>query len=163
MKSLENVKNITREAGVSLDPKMAEKLIYVLKYAYGDQLELQIPLGSELESSIRVLFSALLKVDMLKEGKDLFIKKYSRISEKNFSLFGIIAQSSLGQTSDEILEDTNAKNFLTDSSEIPTQPQIKEAIFEMISKMADLEKIMVGKLPNEIVIDPIAIYRELWI
>ncbi len=39
---------------------------------------------------------------------------------------------------------------------------MKEAVAQMILKLSEMEKQFTGKLKNEIMVDPIAIYREFW-
>jgi hypothetical protein len=97
------------------------------------------------------LFSSLLNRELLKESEISITKKHSRETEKEFSIFGIVTQ--LNSKSDKI-NILNEKNAQENSS-------IKESLMNMISLFTDVERTFHGKLENEFVIDPIAVYREL--
>lgn len=78
----------------------------------------------------------------------MLIRKYSRQTEKEFVLFGIITQSSRHGSLDL---DTNSKEIET----------IKEALMNLVGHLTNVELTFTGRLQNEIIIDPIAIYTEL--
>lgn len=98
----------------------------------------------------KYLFSALLKRNHLREEEHLIVSKYSRYSEKDFIIFGTVTQSKDSQGDLPIEEEANPND-------------IKELLAQLIMKLSDVEKQFTGKRTNEIMIDPIAIYREFWL
>ena len=103
---------------------------------------MQMPIGP-------YTFSADCKRDDLRENEHLLIRKYSRLAEKEFVLVGTIAQSSSKSTDhEEGDEDYEFQHF-------------KEAIMYFIEQLSAVESSFSGKLVNEIIIDPIALYREI--
>ncbi|MCP4371392.1 MAG: hypothetical protein GY797_25230 [Deltaproteobacteria bacterium] len=79
----------------------------------------------------------------------MLIRKYARYTEKAFVIFGIITQSQDLSDEKEIDQNENEPRNL------------KEAIINMVSKLYEVETTFTGRLKNEIIIDPIAVYREL--
>ena len=96
-------------------------------------------------------FSASLKREYLRDDEELLVKKYSRFSEKNFILFGTITQSPT-QVMDEEEED---------SVDEQSPEHLKVVITQMVEAISGIETSFFGKLVNECVIDPIALYREI--
>ena len=120
-----------------------EKLTSVLDYGFQNQFIVQMPIGP-------YTFSADCKRDDLREDEYSLIRKYSRFAEKEFVLVGTIAQSSRESVDSE--EDT-------DVSQEPRH--MKEVIMNMVEALFTIESSFSGKLPNEIIVDPIAIYQEI--
>ena len=140
-------KELAKELNLYFDQTFLDKLSLVLNYGYGDQFEIKIDL---LNSNIdkKNTFSANLKRSYLKEEENHLIKKYSRYSEKELVIFGIITQSQGKATINEVQEQINPE-------------EMKEVILNLTSALSGIEEKFVGKLSNEIIIDPIAVYREL--
>lgn len=142
------IKMLTKELalneGLNFDEIFLERISNVLDYGYKNQLEIQIPL--KIIDNNHILFSTNLTRDDLKESEELFIKRHSRYSERDFVIFGMITQSS------------RAEINLT-KPETPNHP--KEAISILISLLTDIENTFIGRLYNEIIIEPIAVYREI--
>ena len=95
-------------------------------------------------------FSADCKRDDFRENEHSLVRKYSRFAEKEFVLVGTVAQSS-GEPID--YEEVNYEDAK------PQHP--KEAIMDLVGALSVVESKFSGKLENEIIIDPIAIYREI--
>jgi hypothetical protein len=115
----------------------------VLNYGFQDQLEIQM----ELDESI---FSANLNRSFLREPEELIVRKYSRKTEVEFTLFGIITQHQRDEFEEQ---DDLEKN--------EDYENIKEALMNLVSSLSDVENTFTGRLSNEIIIDPIALYTEL--
>ena len=83
----------------------------------------------------------------------MLVRKFSRVSQKEFVLFGTIAQSPEGAGVDASLceEDT----------EEAEPPHLKVVIMQFIEALSEMESTFTGRLDNEIVVDPIALYREI--
>lgn len=139
-KSKISIEMLSKESGLQQNPEFLENLISILKYGFQDQLEIQMDLSG-------FYFSANLKRDSLRENESLIIRKYSRQTEIDFILFGIVTQyqrSNLGNVN----EKTELKSM-------------KEAIMKLVSSLSNVESSFTGRLSNEIIIDPIALYTEL--
>jgi len=135
---------LAKQVGLQIDQNFLDKLAFILDYGYEDQFEVKAYLSTP---EGQYLFSTLLKREYLREKENLIVKKYSRYSEKEFVVFGIVTQSK------------NSQEDLP-SEESPNPNDIKEVIAQLILKLANVEKQFSGKCKNEIIIDPIAIYRE---
>ena len=115
-----------------------------MEYGFQDQFEIQMPVGAHI-------FSANLKRECLREDEHLLVRKFSRFPDRDFVLFGIIAQAPTRGDRGE--DDTDATEAL--------EPQnMKEAMMKLIEALSGVEATFTGRLTNEVVIDPIAVYRE---
>jgi hypothetical protein len=141
-----NISQIAKNMNLHYDKKFLEKLSLVLNYGYNDQFEVQTSLLTQDET--KITFSANLKRDYLKEDESLLIKKHSRYSEKELVIFGMITQSQ-GKTDKPYTSNQNSPK------------DMKEALLTLTLGLSDVEEKFVGKLDNEIIIDPIAVYQEL--
>ena len=142
------VTSLVDEAGLRMDPELLKQMAYTLDYGYSGQFEVQLPMNSEKS---KYLFSGILKRDMLKEAEELLIKKYSRETEKRFTLFGIPTQT----------QDTNAKLNSYQKIDEGDDVVMKQAIMNIVSQLTKLENTFSGNLSYEYVIDPIALYVEI--
>jgi len=134
--------------GVEVDDKFLKSLAFLLDYGYKDQFQIQIllPLGEgEIIQSSR--YSALLKRELLQENEDMLIKKFSRYSEKNFTIFGMVAQCKKKSVK-PVLKDLPPNNMT-------------EAIMNLLAGLSNMEDSFIAKSDNEVIIDPISVYREL--
>lgn len=140
LKRLTNTKKLAKDSGLQQDERFLKDLSYLLSYGYHDQMDIQIKIFNQL-------FSAPLDRQCLRESEDLLIKKYARHTEKEFVIFGIVTQHAW--TND--LDLSENKDFRS----------IKEALFNMVNHLTNIESVYTGRLANETVIEPIAIYTEL--
>lgn len=140
------VNALIEESGLRMDPELLKNMAYTLNFGYSEQFEVQMPMSND-ES--KYLFSGILKRDMMKESEELIIKKYSRETERQFTLFGIPTQIQ----GDKL----NSYNKIDDYSSVG----MKEVMMNMISQITKLENTFTGNLKHEYVIDPIALYIEI--
>jgi hypothetical protein len=133
---------LAKQVGLQMDQDFLDKLGLILDYGYEDQFEIKAYLST---SEMQYLFSAILKREYLREKENLIVKKYSRYSEKEFVVFGTVTQSNDNQN--DLPPEANADDM-------------KEAISQLVLRLSDIEKQFIGKRKNEIIIDPIAVYRE---
>lgn len=140
LKRISDIDKLSIEQGLNYDKQLLDDLGFLLEYGLGGQLEVQMNLS-------RHIASANLNRKFLREQEDLLIRKYSRQTEVQFTLFGIVTQYEKEQTS--LSEATH--NYAT----------LKEAIMNMVAHITNLESAFTGRLSNEIIIDPIAMYTEL--
>ena len=144
LKALTDIKTIAKQTGLTQDKLFLEKLRLILEYGFQDQFEVLMTIGEHL-------FSANIKREYLRENEHILVRKYSRQAEKDFVLFGTVAQSSKQMTEP-------SKKEMPATTE---QPHIKEAVMKLVDALSAVESTFTGRLNNEIIIDPIAIYREL--
>lgn len=139
LKDLQNIKKLAKENNLYQDEKLLSELSYFLDYGYNDSIDIQIKMKNNL-------FSAPLNRDYFRDNEDLLIKKYSRQTEKEFVIFGMVTQNSR-------CEEVEVESMNTET--------LKEALMDLIHHLSNIEAVYTGRLSNEVVIEPIAIYTEL--
>lgn len=139
-KNILDLDSLAKATNLQHDQAFLNDLSLLFDYGFQDQLEIQMKLDG-------AIISANLKRECLREEEKLVIRKYSRHTEVEFVLFGVITQC---------------------KRENPPQPEdrddfnnIKEALMNLVSHLTNLESSFTGRLSNEIIIDPIALYTEL--
>lgn len=140
-KNITNLSKLAKDEGLYHDQDFLENLAFILKYGFQDQLEVQM-------KREELLFSANLKRECLRENESLLIRKYGRHTETEIVLFGVVTQHGNVKPIDINGYDQEDGN-------------LKEAIMNLIAHMTKMESTFTGKLQNEVVIDPIALYTEL--
>lgn len=139
-KSLTNINKLAMDSGLQQDQGFLDDLALLLSYGFQDQLEVQMNLDNRI-------FSANLNRSFLRESEDLVIRKYSRQTEVAFTLFGIVTQ----RQKDKLEELEKNEDF----------DSIKEALMNLVSHLSNVESTFAGRLSNEIIVDPIALYTEI--
>lgn len=139
-KEIKDASKIAREIGFYQDPTFLEHLIMLTNFGFSNQLEIQQRIDS-------IIYSSCLKREHLRDTEDLIIRKYSRKTEKELTILGIITQST---------KETNR-----DIPPTPEDPSMKAVVTNMIEHIAMIESGLSGKLSDEVVIDPIAMYADL--
>lgn len=129
-----------REQGLMLDKTYIKDLSTLMNFGFQDVFEIRFVVDGS-----PVSYSAIINPANLKEKEQILISKYSRMTEREFTLLGIVTQSG------------NSK------PEIPTLEgvQLKGAVQGMHQVIANLEQQFIGVASNECIIDPIAIFTEL--
>jgi len=150
LKNTTAFREILKEEGLQLDDEYLKQMAYLLNYGYNQQFEIQMPLDDFC------LFSAQLDRDNLKDKERTIIKKYSRETEKEFVLFGIITQIDKESNRDSLL-----KNRTQEWGNDEEDGNMKEAIMNVVRHLTNVEKTFTGKLDYEFIIDPISMYIEL--
>jgi hypothetical protein len=147
VRKVDDLSAIAQKIGLNMDQGFLDRLKFVLSYGYKEQFEVKVYLSTDNGENY-YLFSAPLKRNYLKEEEHLIVSKFSRYSEREFAIFGMITQSKGSQADLPIKQGTNPED-------------IKQAISQMVLGILNIEKQFVGKVENEILIDPIAVYREI--
>jgi chaperonin cofactor prefoldin len=139
-KRLTNVSKLAKEQGLYQDPKFLENLTLLTRYGFSDQFEVQ-------QHSGQAIFTSCLKREFLREKEDLLVKKYSRKTEKEIVVFGLISQAFYGVEPEmnEAIEFSN----------------MKAGLMNLVEHLANVENSISGKQDNEVIIDPIAVYFEV--
>jgi len=128
-------------SGLNIEPKQAANLSKIINYGYRDNYEVRLVIdGSEN------LYTAVINQEYLKESEQNLISKYSRKSEKEFTIIGIVTQAGL------------PKAQIPSIDEVAT---MKDATLSFLDKIADMEEQFNGRSTNECIIDPIAIFTEI--
>ena len=128
-------------SGLNIDPKQATNLSKIINYGYRDNYEVRLVIdGSEN------LYTAVINQEYLKESEQNLISKYSRKSEKEFTIIGIVTQTGL------------PKAQIPSIDEVTT---MKDATLSFLDKIADMEEQFNGRSIRECIIDPIAIFTEV--
>ncbi|MGE4192452.1 MAG: hypothetical protein AB7E51_03615 [Pseudodesulfovibrio sp.] len=143
------LKNAAKEKGLFLDPNYLTKLETILDYGFQDQFEVQMSLGD-------LLVSSNLNRDFLRENESILTKKYGRKTEIDFTLFGIITQC-IGEN--VIEHDVEIDEIETEK--MVEHDNIKTAMMSLVQNLWAVESTFVGRIDNEMIVDPIAIYTEL--
>lgn len=140
IRRLSNLEVLAKERGLYQDPKFLKNLALLTKYGFSDQFEVH-------QNGGEVLFTSCLKSEFLRENKDLLVKKYSRKTEKEIVVFGLISQAF-----------SASETTIQDEKDIPN---MKAALMNMVEHLVNVENSISGKQENEVVIDPIAVYVEV--
>jgi hypothetical protein len=148
--SFPKLKKIAAEDNMYLNEEFLERVRHMISYGYNGHFEVAAPF--EVNES-HILFSAILKRAMLKESELDIIKKHGRLSEKTFTIFGILTQTKDHKKDLQLYRDRNGDDSAAGS--------MKEAIMNIVFHLANIESTFSGKLSYEYVVDPIAIYQEI--
>ncbi|GAC1607415.1 MAG: hypothetical protein NVS3B3_10230 [Aquirhabdus sp.] len=139
-KKATNISKLAKDMGLYQDPKFMSNLALLTKYGFSDQFEIKQLYGD-------AVFTSCLKREFLREKEDLLVKKYSRKTEKEVVVFGVISQAF------SIYESSKKTDY--------GYSNLKAGITNLVEHLSDIENSISGKQENEIVIDPIAAYFEV--
>lgn len=134
-------KKYLQEQGLNINEKFVENLVKIYDYGYKDMFAVHIPY--QLSNTV---FVSILNREFLKENENSLVAKYSRRTEVEFSIVGLLTQC--GGDKAQIDSDT-------------PEGSMKQASLNFTSIISNLEDTFNGRLGNEYIIDPIAIYREI--
>lgn len=129
-----------QEKGLHIEETDIKHMVNIMEYGFHGELEFRV-----LPVELPFQFSAILNREYLRDSEAQFISKYSRQTEYDFTMIGIVTQS--GKVIDP-LADHELRS-------------IKDACLNLADKLRGMENVFLGRLDNECIIDPIAIYREL--
>lgn len=140
-KSLEKkINDILIENGLRLPDNDLKHMANLMEYGFHGELEFRIH-----PKNLNIQLSAILNREYLRDREIQFVSKYSRQTEYEFTMVGIVTQSG------------KKINFLPEHD----PNGIKDACLILADKLNIMENTFMGRLDNECIIDPIAIYREL--
>lgn len=126
--------------GLIIDDSVRKNILKILEYGYRHNYEVRMSMD---ESD--TLFTAVINQNYLKESEEVIVSKYSRMSERTFTIVGVVTQSG----NEKALIPLNGDNLM------------RNGAINMMQKIADLEGLFVGRSSNECIIDPIAIFTEV--
>lgn len=139
-KEAKDISKIAKESGMHFDQAFLDSMAFITRQGFQDQFEISQNLQG-------VTFSSCLKRELLRDNTDLLIKKYSRHTEKEVVILGLISQSLPKQL--ENIDDPE------------NHTSMRAALSVLTEKLAILEHTLSGKQDSEVVIDPIAAYFEV--
>lgn len=134
-------KTFLLEAGLNINEVWLEHLQKLYEFGYKDQFTIRIPYTQQ-----NMIFESILNRSFLKEDEISLITKYSRRTEIAFSIVGLLTQRG-GEKIESPIEDIGSS--------------MKRASLNFTNVISNLEETFNGRLTNEYIIDPIAIYREI--
>lgn len=153
--------NFLKEKGLYLEDKYIEEMVKVINFGYKGQFEAQFPF---LMDDGGILFNSIINRNFLRETEESLISKYSRETEKEFVLFGLITQTQNAEDKKTLTEflyylNDNFRELDEEGNEISLG--MKHAIMGVVNALMNVENSFIGKAKYEYIIDPISIYREL--
>lgn len=126
--------------GYMIDENSRKNILKILDYGYRNNYEVRLSVDDS-----DTIYVAVINQDYLKEKEEVLISKYSRLTEREFTIIGVVSQTG---------------NNRTEVSEIKGN-DMKNATINLTNKIAGLEELFTGRSSNECIIDPIAIFTEL--
>ncbi|WP_298692965.1 hypothetical protein [uncultured Sphingomonas sp.] len=138
----DQVRKLAAAAGMQLDKKFIAASSKLIEFGFGGMIE-----ASMLHSGY--LFSAPLKREFLRESESMILHKYSRFTQSNFTMIGLVTQIG-GGTEQSIVP-----------PDVSTSDGVKSSMRSLAVHMRVLEQVFSGPSQNEIIIDPIAIYAVI--
>lgn len=136
------IKRRAAAEGLQLDKRFAESAARLIEFGYDGMLEASMVLDD-------LLFSAPLKRNFLRDAENLILHKYSRHTQTNFSMIGIVTQRADNSSGEETLP------------QVKDADGIKEAMRALALHLRTVEQFFAGPSAGETIIDPIAIYSVL--
>ncbi|WP_343291392.1 DUF6414 family protein [Vibrio harveyi] len=141
-KRLTNIDQLAINSNLAQDPVFLENLSLLTKYGFSEDFEITQNIND-------IMFTSNLERAYLREKENLLVKKYSRKTEKEVVVFGMISQA---------FEPTALNIEESDGADLTN---MKSAILNLIEHLCNMETTLSGKQYNEVVIDPIAAYIEV--
>lgn len=134
------LKTFLQENNLHIADEDMKHMLNIMDYGFHGELEFRVsPNGLPFQ------LTAILNREYLRDSEAHFVSKYSRQTEYDFTMIGIMTQS--GKTNESIAD---------------REPNgMKNACLNLVDKLTVLENAFLGRIDNECIIDPIAIYREL--
>lgn len=129
-----------KEAGLILSDQYIKNLSTIMQYGYRDNYEIRLNIPES-----ELYCTAIINHTYLKEPEQILVSRYSRLTEKQFTIIGILTQ--VGNDKTELLQ--------------PTGNDMKNATQGFTTQIANIEEQFNGRCTNEFIVDPIAIFTEL--
>lgn len=134
--------DMLESVGLRLEEEKIKSLETLLRFSFRGQMAFRI-----IQPESGVVALANLNKAYLRDPMEILIPRFSRKTERELSLIGIITQCGQDQAA--------SVSSITDSE------KMKFSVQNVISQLGDMEETFTGRLSNELVIEPIAIYHEI--
>lgn len=135
-------REMLESVGLRLEDEKINSLTTLLRFSFRGQMAVRI-----IQSYSGVVALANLNKTYLRDPMEILIPRFSRKTERELSLIGIITQCGQIQA--------DSTSAMEDSE------KLKYSVQNVISQLGDMEETFTGRLSNELVIEPIAIYHEI--
>ncbi|EJO9909281.1 MULTISPECIES: hypothetical protein [Vibrio] len=142
-----NIEKQALESNLRQPKLFQESLIELLEFGQNGALQFHQLLHD-------TLFSSYLDRDHLREPLNSIIKKYSRLTQREFVVLGVISH----KCSDDPFQEKHPLAQVTSSDDVG---DMKSKMRAISSSMIGVSKFTYGLEHNEIIIEPVAIYTEL--
>jgi hypothetical protein len=130
------------ENGLQMNQKVTDAAATLLHFGYQDLIEANFTI-------IDGMFSAPLKRKFLRESESLIVHKYSRNTQGEFTMVGVVTQQGSIQNDPENLQD------------VKDADSMKHAMRVLSDHLRVVENTFSAALTHEVIVDPIAIYSVL--
>jgi hypothetical protein len=130
------------EGGMQMHKKVLDSAATLMDFGFGDMLEASMSLANKR-------YVAPLKRRFLRDTVEMFVHKYSRTTQAEFSMLGLVTQVAISP------ENT------PDIPDVKDADGMKAAMRTLGLHLGTIEKFFTGAQANEIVLDPIAIYSKI--
>jgi hypothetical protein len=138
LKTASSITSIAEAMGRQ-DPRVLASVSRLLDFGYGEQFRLDIPV-----ETCRLVFSASLDEASLREARSVLMQKYSKRTDRTVVVVGVPTQAG-GQTG---------------TSDTFKYEGMREAMDNLDQIATGLYAQFTGRMQNEVVLDPIAVYLE---
>ncbi len=160
-KMIHGIESTIDNPAFSLDCRFRKDLKSLLEFGFRNLFELQLfPIEQDYDGAF---VSAMLKRDCLREEPSDLAMRYSRLVQGEVCLLGVVSQ--IGSlTSPEVQEGLSLEEDGSSDSVLESDSQelnLRRALGEMIPKVMGVEEGFIGCLSTEVVVDPLAVYREI--
>lgn len=135
-------KKLAAQSGLQMHKKVVDAAALLIDLGFRNLFEAHISLDGQL-------VSAPLKREFLRDSEEMLIQKYSRSTFRSFTIVGIITQQGQVQNEDD------------PPADVKDAADMKQAMRNLSMQLGIFERAFVGASPNEIIVDPIAIYCDL--
>lgn len=129
------------DQGLNVNSDWLSHLQKIYEFGYKDLFSVRMPYEKQ-----NIIFESILNRKFLKEDETSLIVKYSRRTEVEFSIMGLLTQKG------------GEKVKMTEAE---AEASMKIVSLNFTNIIGNLEESFNGRLKNEYIIDPIAIYREV--
>lgn len=134
-KSIKGYSAIAREMGMQMDDDGMKAIASLLEGGHKDALEVIIPIDDDI-------FSAPLDRSYLRQDLDLILRRYGRRTERELTIVGRVCRSGEEMAVTPTHDGESMRGILLN---------VQQALVE-------IDEAMNNRLPNEIVLDPLAIF-----
>ena len=150
-------KEEAKSAGMALDPTYVKKLGEILDLGYEGLFYVSLDVGP-------YVFTATVQRQNFREPDELLIRKYARFSGQDFVLVGAVVRGLMDFDADHkpapnvLLGDPGSETLGSQAFEIS---DLRDSVENFTGILDSFDRIFSGKRANEVVLDPIALYREI--
>ncbi len=143
IRQLEDIGHAAAAAGLQKDERFLSEVNYIIDYGFGTHVEIRVHLPRP--DGPPLVASAILAPECLREPRQNLGRKFGTIAQQPFSVVGIVTRSPNTPTP-------------TTQQLLGAPENLKELTLSLAMGLSAVQEHFAG---HELVIDPIAVYREL--